>query len=105
MTEFVKVAGTADIPPGGMKVVEVHGERVTIANAQGQFFAFSNSCTHDGGPLCEGELEGEAVICPWHFSRFNIRTGEVIDSPAHEPVRSYAVRVEEGSILVGGGGK
>jgi 3-phenylpropionate/trans-cinnamate dioxygenase ferredoxin subunit len=101
MAEFVKVAETREIPPGRMKVVTVHGERVTVANAQGNFFAFSDSCTHDGGPLCEGELDGEAVTCPWHFSRFNIRTGEVIDSPAHEPVRSYPVRIENEAVLVG----
>jgi len=101
MAEFVKVAETREIPPGTMKVVEVHGERVTVANSKGTFFAFSDTCTHDGGPLCEGELEGEAVTCPWHFSRFSIRTGEVIDSPAPDPVRSYAVRIEGDAVLVG----
>jgi 3-phenylpropionate/trans-cinnamate dioxygenase ferredoxin subunit len=101
MTEFVKVAQAAEIPPGRMKAVDVHGERVTVANAQGTFFAFSDSCTHDGGPLCEGELEGETVTCPWHFSRFSIRTGEVVDSPAPEPVRTYPVRIEGDGVLVG----
>jgi 3-phenylpropionate/trans-cinnamate dioxygenase ferredoxin subunit len=101
MGEFVKVADAGEIPPGRMKVVTVRGERVAIANAQGTLFAFADSCTHDGGPLCEGELEGDAVTCPWHFSRFSIRTGEVIDSPAHEPVRTYPVRVEDGAVLVG----
>jgi 3-phenylpropionate/trans-cinnamate dioxygenase ferredoxin subunit len=101
MGEFVKVADTAEIPPGRMKVVTVRGERVTVANTQGTLFAFADSCTHDGGPLCEGELEGDAVTCPWHFSRFSVRTGEVIDSPAHEPVRTYPVRIEDGAVLVG----
>lgn len=101
MTDFVKVAEAADVPPGRMKAVDVRGERVTLANAGGRFFAFADSCTHDGGPLCEGELDGESVVCPWHFSRFSIRTGEVIDSPAHEPVRTYSVRTEGGAILVG----
>ena len=100
MTDFVKVAQAADIPPGRMKAVEVNGERVTVANAGGRFFAFADSCTHDGGPLCEGDLDGESVICPWHFSRFDIRTGQVIDSPAHEPVRVYPVRIEDEQIWV-----
>ena len=104
MTEFVKVAEVREIPPGGMKRVEAHGAQITVANANGTFFAFDDSCTHDGGPLCEGELDGDSVICPWHFSRFNIRTGEVIESPAHEPVRSYPVRVENDSVLVGAPG-
>lgn len=101
MAEFVKVAEAREIPPGTMKAVDVHGDRVTIANSGGTFFAFSDVCTHDGGPLCEGELEGESVTCPWHFSRFSVKTGEVIDSPAHEPVRSYPVRIEGGAVLVG----
>jgi len=101
MAEFVKVAQAAEIPPGQMKRVEAHGERITVANANGAFFAFADSCTHDGGPLCEGELDGETVICPWHFSRFSIRTGEVIDSPAHEAVRTYPVRIQNEAVLVG----
>jgi nitrite reductase/ring-hydroxylating ferredoxin subunit len=101
MAEFVKVAQVAEIPPGKMKRVEAHGDQITVANAAGRFFAFSDSCTHDGGPLGEGELDGESVICPWHFSRFSIRTGEVIESPAHEPVRTYPVRIENDAVLVG----
>jgi 3-phenylpropionate/trans-cinnamate dioxygenase ferredoxin subunit len=101
MPEFVKVALAADIPPGRMKRVEAHGAQITVANAGGAFLAFADECTHDGGPLCEGELDGESVVCPWHFSRFNIRTGEVIESPAHEPVKTYPVRIESGTVWVG----
>ncbi len=101
MLEFVKVADVREIPPGKMKSVDAHGTRITVANAKGTFFAFADACTHDAGPLCEGEFDGEAVTCPWHFSRFDVRTGEVIDSPAHEPVRTYAVRVENEAVLVG----
>jgi nitrite reductase/ring-hydroxylating ferredoxin subunit len=99
--EFVKVADAGEIPPGRLKLVDVHGDRVAIANAGGEFYAFSDECTHDGGPLSEGDLEGEIVTCPWHFSRFNIRTGEIVDSPAEEAVRIYAVRVEDDSVYVG----
>lgn len=101
MTDFVKVAEAKDIPPGRMKRVEAHGAPITLANVNGTFFAFGDTCTHDAGPLCEGELDGETVICPWHFSRFSIRTGEVIESPAHEPVRTYPVRIEKDAVLVG----
>jgi 3-phenylpropionate/trans-cinnamate dioxygenase ferredoxin subunit len=101
MPEFVKVANVREIPPGTMKRVDAHGTQITIANSNGAFFAFADACTHDAGPLCEGEFDGEAVTCPWHFSRFSIRTGAVIDSPAHEPVRTYPVRVENEGVLVG----
>jgi 3-phenylpropionate/trans-cinnamate dioxygenase ferredoxin component len=101
MIEFVRVAETRQIRPGLMKTVEVHGDGITVANLEGVFFAFSNSCTHDGGPLFEGELEGELITCPWHFSRFSVKTGEVIDSPADDPIRTYPVKIENGAVFIG----
>jgi nitrite reductase/ring-hydroxylating ferredoxin subunit len=101
-TEFVKVADTSEIPAGRMKLVDVHGERIAVANAGDRFYAFSDECTHDGGPLSEGDLEGEIVTCPWHFSRFNIRTGAIVDSPAEEVIEVYEVKVEDGGVYVGG---
>ena len=100
--EFVKVAAADEIPNGRLKLVDVRGERVAVANVDGSFCAFADECTHDGGPLSEGDLEGEVVTCPWHFSRFNVRTGEIVDSPAEDPVQVYAVRVEGGEVYVGG---
>jgi nitrite reductase/ring-hydroxylating ferredoxin subunit len=100
--EFTKVASTDEIPNGRMKLVDVRGVRVAVANAAGTFYAFSDECTHDGGPLSEGELEGELVTCPWHFSRFNIRTGEIVDSPAEEVITVYETKVEDGAVYVGG---
>ncbi len=102
MTDFVKVAETSEIPTGQLKLVDVHGERVAVANVDGQFCAFSDECTHDGGPLSEGDLEGEIVTCPWHFSRFNVRTGDIVESPAEEVVQTYEVRVEGDAVYVGG---
>jgi nitrite reductase/ring-hydroxylating ferredoxin subunit len=101
LAEFVKVAEADQIPAGRMKLVEANGERIALANVGGTFCAFSDECTHDGGPLSEGELEGEIVTCPWHFSRFNVRTGEIVDSPAEEEVQTYDVRVEDGAVYVG----
>src|SRR5919201_5835110 len=102
MADFVRVASTDEIPPGRLKLADVHGERVAVANVDGSFYAFSDECTHDGGPLSEGDLEGEIVTCPWHFSRFNVRTGEIVESPAEEVVAVYEVKVEDGDVLVGG---
>jgi 3-phenylpropionate/trans-cinnamate dioxygenase ferredoxin component len=101
MTDFVKVAGTEEIPSGRIKLVDVHGDRVAVANVEGSFYAFSDECTHDGGPLSDGDLEGEIVTCPWHFSRFNVRTGEIVESPAEEVVAVYEIKVEDGAVFVG----
>ena len=99
--DFVKAAETHEIPTGKLKLVDVHGERVAIANVSGSFFAFSDECTHDGGPLAEGELEGEIVTCPWHKWDFDIASGRcAVD--ARLRVRRYAVRVEGDDIYVGG---
>jgi nitrite reductase/ring-hydroxylating ferredoxin subunit len=101
MADFVKVATLGEIPPGTMKSFDAHGTRVTVANSGGTLFAFADECTHDAGPLCEGELDGTGVTCPWHFSRFDIRTGAVIDSPAPSPIKTYPVRIEAQAVLVG----
>jgi 3-phenylpropionate/trans-cinnamate dioxygenase ferredoxin component len=101
MTDFVKVADAGEIPPGTIKLVNVGGERIGVANVGGSFHAFSDECTHDGGPLSEGELEGAIVTCPWHFSRFDIRTGEIVESPAEEVIAVYETKVDDGVVYVG----
>lgn len=82
------------VPPGGMQVVFLKGEAVTVCNLDGQFFAFSNSCTHAGGPLNEGKLDGKMVVCPWHGSCFDVTNGAVLCGPAQEPLRTYRVILE-----------
>jgi 3-phenylpropionate/trans-cinnamate dioxygenase ferredoxin subunit len=101
MSDFVKVAEKHEVPPGTIKLVDVGGERVGLANVDGSFHAFSDACTHDGGPLSEGDLEGAIVTCPWHFSRFDIRTGEIIDSPAEEVIVIYEVDVVDDGVYIG----
>ena len=66
MSEFRTVTNTADLAPGDMKLVNLDGEEIAIANVDGEYFAFNNTCPHAGGPLAEGELEGDIVTCPWH---------------------------------------
>ena len=102
MSDFVRVASASEIPSGRLKLVDVQGERVAVANVDGSFYAFADECTHDGGPLSEGDLEGEIVTCPWHFSRFNVRTGEIVESPAEETVEVFEVKVEGDDVYVGG---
>ncbi|MBI1927078.1 non-heme iron oxygenase ferredoxin subunit [Candidatus Poribacteria bacterium] len=90
----------SELPPGEKKLVEVDGMPVVLFNVNGTFYAIEDVCTHDGGPLAEGELEGEEIECPRHGARFNVRTGEVLCMPAVEPVECYKVKVENGEILV-----
>jgi 3-phenylpropionate/trans-cinnamate dioxygenase ferredoxin component len=100
MSEWIDVAAIAELPPGGRKVVEVDGVMVAVFNLEGQLHAIEDICTHDGGELASGTLEGDAIICPRHGARFSIRTGEVLAPPAYEPVAVFPVRVESGRVQV-----
>jgi len=98
--DFVRVAETKDIQPSTMKAVDLAGERVCIVNVEGNYYAIGNICTHVGGPLNEGTLEGYEVECPWHGSKFDVRTGEATKPPARQAVPKYEVKVEDNNILV-----
>jgi 3-phenylpropionate/trans-cinnamate dioxygenase ferredoxin component len=98
--DFVKVAETKDVQPSSMKAVDLEEERVCIVNIEGNYYAIGNVCTHMGGPLNEGTLEGYDVECPWHGSKFDVRTGEPIRPPARQAIPIYEVKVENNNILV-----
>ena len=103
--DFVKIADTKDIQPSHMKEVQVEGENICIVNVEGKYYAIGNICTHEGGPLADGTLEGYEVECPWHGSKFDVRTGEVTNPPASEPEPAYEVKVDGNSILIKKQGK
>lgn len=98
--EFVRVASTTEIPADSMKVVQYKGQPICLANSKGKYYAIRNICTHMGGPLAQGKLDGQTVECPWHGSRFDLTTGEVKRGPAQVPEKVYEVKVEGPSILV-----
>ena len=98
--DFVKVAETKDIKPSTMKAIDLAGERVCIVNVEGNYYAIGNVCTHVGGPLNEGTLEGYDVECPWHGSKFDVRTGKPTRPPARQSVPTYVVKIEDNNILV-----
>lgn len=100
MGRFVKVARVDEILPGEKKIVEVDGILVVVINLDGEFYAIEDVCTHDGGPLGEGDMDGPEIICPRHGARFDVRTGAVTRMPAFEPVPTYEVRVEGNDVLV-----
>ena len=100
VAEFVKVSSTLEVPPGVMKMVQVAGQEVCLANVDGKCYAIGNVCTHEEGPLHQGRLEEYEVECPWHGSRFNIRTGQVMLGPASSPEPVYEVKLEGTNILI-----
>lgn len=99
MAEFIKVAKVSDLKPGEKVLVEYDDEDVGVFNLDGEIYAISDVCTHDGGPLVESELEGDQVICPRHGARFNVKTGEQT-MPAFAPVPLYDVKIEGEDILI-----
>ena len=103
--DFVKVADTNDIQPSHMKEVQVDGESICIVNVEGKYYAIGNICTHEGGPLADGTLEDYEVECPWHASKFDVRTGEVKEPPASEPEPVYQIKVDGNKILIKKQGK
>ena len=100
MAEFVNVAGIDEILPGHAKLVEVNGSEIAIFNIDGSYHALDNSCSHVGGPLCEGEILGCQVTCPWHGAIFDVRSGAALGPPAFESVASYPVRIAGSQIQI-----
>src|SRR5258708_25817573 len=98
MSEDVKVAEASELEPNHGKLVEVQGKKMALFNGDGKFRASDNTCTHRGGPLSEGELEGDEVTCPWHGAKFKVTSGEVLRPPAPQGVGSYKVRVNGADI-------
>ena len=99
MGDFMRVAGTSDIAPGNGIVAEVNGKTIAVFNVEGAFFAIDNTCVHRGGPLGEGEVEGNVVTCPWHAWQYDIKTGQCVNNPS-AAVKTYQVKVEGSDVKV-----
>lgn len=99
MAEFVRVAALTEIQSGHGIVAEVGGKSVAVFNVEGTIHAVDNTCCHRGGPLGEGEVEGNIVTCPWHGWRFNVTTGACINNPSAK-VEAYQVKVEGDDVKV-----
>jgi len=100
VARYVTLAQTAEIGPGEREVFDVDGLWIAVFNVGGQYYAIEDVCTHDGGPLAEGEVYGYEIECPRHGARFDLRTGAVTRMPAVIPVPWYPVRVADGEIQV-----
>jgi len=97
---YVTVARVGEIAEGGVKVVYVDDVPVAVFRVDGAYHAIEDLCTHDGGPLAEGVLEGCVIECPRHGARFDVRSGAVLAMPATAPIPTYEVRVEGDDIQV-----
>lgn len=97
---FIKVARVSDIKPGKMQCVKVEGRRYLLANIDGSVYATDDRCTHEDASLSSGSLHGEYVKCPLHNSRFNVRTGQVMEDPATENLVTRQVKIDGDDILI-----
>ena len=97
---YIKVGRVDDFPVGSLKKVIVSGEDVVVGNVGGKLHAMSNKCTHRGGPLNEGGLEGSTVTCPWHGGQFDLTTGKVLGPPPMRDEAAFDVRIEGSDVLL-----
>lgn len=98
---MVAVAQLDQLPEGTLMQVTFLGEEVCLAHVNGQVRAFANACTHEEGPLNEGFLEEERIVCPWHYAEFDVCTGKVLDGPATQDLKVYTVEIHAGDIYLG----
>jgi len=97
---IVEVARVDEVPDAKVKVVVVDGKQIALCNYGGKIYAIDDVCTHDRGPLDQGELDGREIECPRHGARFDITTGAATQLPAVRPVRTYPVHVADGTIAI-----
>ncbi len=100
MTDFVKVAKVSDLPPGERLFYDFEDITVAVFNVAGEFYCIEDVCTHDGGPLAEGNLDAYCIECPRHGALFDIRDGSVHSMPAVVPVPTFKVKVEGEDVMV-----
>ena len=93
MAEFTTVATITEVPPGERLIVEIGRRWIVLFNVDGQYYAIEDRCTHDDGPLAEGELRGCEISCPRHGARFDIRDGRVLSAPALVDVPTFQTRI------------
>ena len=99
--EYLEIAPASELPNGERLFIEVEGKSIVVLNIAGQFFAIADICTHDDGPLGDGDLEGYNIVCPRHGGEFDVRTGKAVQLPVVVDVPAYPVQVVDGMVLVG----
>jgi len=95
-----KVGHVNDLLPGSMKLVEAGGKQILLVNVEGNIYAIANTCTHRGGPLNDGTLEGKVVSCPWHGGQFDVTTGKVLSPPPEIDEQTYQVKIQGNNVII-----
>ena len=98
MSEWVLVARVGEIAPGQYRLIEIDEVPIAVFNLEGEFFAIEDICTHDGGVLTGGSIEGCQIECPRHGARFDIRTGAALTAPAYEPTATFPIKIENDTV-------
>ena len=97
---YIKAADLDELQPGQTKLVSNEGTEVVLCNVDGQYYAVDNFCPHMGAPLCEGELDGSDLWCPFHGASFDVKTGDVLTPPAYENLKCFPVRLTDECIEI-----
>lgn len=97
---YVKIAKTSDIPDPGKQYFEIDDQLVVLFHLDGAYYCLEDVCTHDGGPLGDGELDGNSIVCPRHGAKFDIMTGKALTMPATKATQTYPVKVEGDDVLI-----
>jgi 3-phenylpropionate/trans-cinnamate dioxygenase ferredoxin subunit len=99
--EYLDIAPASELPPGERLFVEIEGKPIVIFNIAGQFYSIADVCSHDDGPVGEGDIEGYKITCPRHGAEFDVRTGQVMSMPAVVDIPAYPVKILDGMIQIG----
>ncbi|MDD1749839.1 MAG: non-heme iron oxygenase ferredoxin subunit [Methanothrix sp.] len=97
---FIKLCATIDISLGEMRQFDLKDKEVLVVNLNGELYCLEGRCSHAGAPLYEGDLEGEVLTCPWHYSQFNIKDGSVLRGPAEKPLNLFRTEIRNGQLFV-----
>jgi len=100
MSDFTAVAKTSELPDPGRMLVEVDDRLVVLVHVAGRYYAIDDVCTHDGGPLGEGQLDGFTIACPRHGAKFDVRDGRALTMPATRATVAHEVKVQGDDVLV-----
>jgi len=99
--EYLEIAPASELPGGERMFVEIEGKQIVIFNIAGSYFSIGDVCSHDEGPVGEGDLEGYNITCPRHGAQFDVRTGKVTHMPAVVDIPAYPIRIADGMIQLG----
>jgi len=98
--EYTRIGNVSDFPTGTLRTVIVSEDSILVANVNGKLYAMSNSCTHRGAPLNDGELDHDVVICPWHGGQFNVATGKAINPPPMKDLLVFEILIKGSDVLL-----